>query len=221
MTGQDLIFGVSEQEILSRVNVMIGDTDYMQNHAVYRDDWDQQNPSLSSWELFFDLEHHIAHSIDAEREGVDSKSWLLKAKWDQKKRERPDSVPTIYADDLAGWEADIEQLTCDGNPSVTQRELGEADPSQLIDYLETSKKIATACAEQLGAAKDVADRKLHISNMKNLVAMADARLEALSQGRMFITEFTRGSQGMAGKSVPLIVGIILVIICIVALIFLQ
>jgi hypothetical protein len=182
---RDVEFGISEEEILARVRTMVADTDFIENNAPHADEWDHANPDLSNWALFFNLEFYWIQEYHAEREGREGRTWLLQAKWDQQRRERPDELPTLYTDDYAGWVANVLQSTCDDSDGLTQREIGDSDPTALIDYLNTSKTIASASAESLGSGEDASKNKQHVANMQELMRLVDSRLEALDRGMMF------------------------------------
>ena len=182
---RDVDFGISEEEILARVEKMVADTDFIENNAPHADEWDHTNPDLSSWALFFNLEFYWIQEYHAEREGSEGNTWLLQAKWDQQRREQPNELPNLYTDDYAGWVANVLQSTCDENPILTQREIGDSDHTLLKDYLNTSKTIASASAEYLRSADDASKNKQHVANMQELMRLVDSRLEALDRGMMF------------------------------------
>ncbi|MGY8755712.1 MAG: hypothetical protein ACKVIR_08470 [Candidatus Poseidoniales archaeon] len=182
---RELDFGISEEEILARIRKMVSDTEFMENSAPYADNWDHSNPDLSSWEVFFDLREYWIQELHAEREGIEGSIWLLQAKWDQQRRDEPNVLPPLYCDDYSGWEINVLQLTCDDSDGLTQREIGESDSTLLIDYLNTSKKIASVSADYLSTAKDVEGNAQHMANMQRLVSFVDLRLEALDRGMMF------------------------------------
>lgn len=194
-----LDFGISEEDIRTRIGKMVSDTGFMENSAPYADEWDHANPDLSSWEVFFDLQEYYFQELHAEREGNEGATWLLRAKWDQQRRNQPDVLPQLYSDDYAGWEANVLQLTCDDNPILTQREIGESDPAPLVDYLNTSREIAAVSSDYLSTAKDVEDNKGHMANMQRLVSLVDSRLEALGRGMMFADDLQSQIQGNVGR----------------------
>ena len=197
---RELDFGISEEDILARIRKMVDDTEFMENSAPYADNWDHANPDLSSWEVFFDLQEYYFQELHAEREGIEGSIWILQAKWDQQRRDEPDVLPPLYWDDYSGWEINVLQLTCDDSNILTQREIGESDSTLLIDYLNTSKKIASVSADYLSTAKDVEDNTQHMANMQRLVSLVDLRLEALGRGMMFTDDVqTVGHPRMSGR----------------------
>ena len=196
---RELDFGISEEDILARIRKMVDDTEFIENSAPYADEWDHANPDLSSWKLFFDLQEYYFQELHAENEGNDGAIWLLQARWDQQRRNEPDVLPYLYSDDYVGWRGNVLQLTCDGNHSLTQREIGESDPTLLIDYLNTTKKIASVSADYLSTAKEVEDNMKHEANMQRLVSLVDSRLEALGRGMMFTDDLQTQIHGDMGR----------------------
>ena len=196
---RELDFDISEEDILARIRKMVDDTEFIENSAPYADNWDHANPDLSSWEVFFDLQEYWIQELHAEREGIEGSIWLLQAKWDQQRRDKPNVLPPLYWDDYSGWKINVLQLTCDDSDGLTQREIGESNSTLLIDYLNTSKKIASVSADYLSTAKGVEDNTQHMANMQRLVSLVDSRLEALDRGMMFTDDIQTVGGRISGR----------------------
>ena len=108
-------------------------------------------------------------------------------------------MPPLYCDDYSGWEINVLQLTYDDSDGLTQREIGESDSTLLIDYLNTSKKIASVSADYLSTAKDVEGNAQHMANMQRLVSFVDLRLEALDRGMMFTDDIQTVGGRISGR----------------------